>query len=62
MSEPIKDEFGLIDWEANGWPEPNPYGDGDTSAMPYDIWKEWIEACEFCEMVWENDGGEWSDA
>lgn len=51
----LRDEFGAIDWKANGWPEPNPYHAGDTSTMPYDIWEEWEDICGYAEMVWEED-------
>jgi hypothetical protein len=39
----ILDGLGCIDWEANGWPEPNPSMDGDTSTMPDDIYEVWAD-------------------
>ena len=51
----IRDEYGCVDWKANGWPEPNPYGIGDTSTMPYEIWKQWADICDMCENAWEVD-------
>lgn len=55
-SEVIRDEDGLIDWKANGWPEPNPYGEGDTSTMPYEglVWIEWADVCDLLEWMWEE--------
>lgn len=55
MDGVVLDEFGFIDWEANGWPEPNPYGEGDTSGMPFEVWKQWADACDICEMLWEGE-------
>lgn len=55
MSEVILDEFGCIDWQANGWPDPNPYSAGDTDDMPYEVWQQWADACDLCEMMLEGD-------
>lgn len=49
MDNIIRNSDGSIDWEANGWPEPNPYGmtDGyDIEDMPDDIFEIWQEECE----------------
>lgn len=50
-----RDRFGYIDWASNGWPEPNPYGAGDTSTMPDDVWDEWVASCEVAEEWWERE-------
>lgn len=60
--EIVTDEYGNIDWNANGWPEPNPYGDSHetvdgveltTDGMPNDIFEEWLDACDLQEQFWE---------
>ena len=43
-------EHGEIDWNANGWPEPNPEADGyiddyTVDTMPEEIFDIWLEAC-----------------
>lgn len=43
----VRDEDGLIEWEANGWPEPSPFL-GDYSNMPDDVQHEWLDIC--CDL------------
>lgn len=56
----IYDENGNIDWNANGWPEPNPEGlsmvNGlNTSGMPDDIFDIWQNECDNLDTGWEVD-------
>lgn len=48
---------GSIDWNANGWPEPNPGSETDdgeytTDDMPNDIFDAWLAECD--EMYDDN--------
>ncbi len=52
--EVIRDEYGCIDWKANGWPEPNAFGEGDMTDMPHEIRDEWYDICDVLEMIWEE--------
>lgn len=56
----IYDENGNIDWNANGWPEPNPgaetYSNGmNIDSMPNDIFDIWMNECDRLEDNWEVD-------
>ena len=60
MGSIIFDKNGNIDWNANGWPEPNPGAnsvvDGySTDTMPDDIFDIWIAECNE-EEDWGADG------
>lgn len=49
----ILHEDESIDWNANGWPEPNPEYDQefegyDTDTMPNDIFDQWLWECNDC--------------
>lgn len=48
MDDIIYNSDGTVDWTANGWPEPNPYGlmDDDVD-MPDDIFDIWQSECEY---------------
>lgn len=49
------DEFGCIDWEANGWPEPCvEWSSVDTSMMPGCARTEWQRISEDLETAYEN--------
>lgn len=56
----IADENGDIDWNANGWPEPNPFylmdldEIDDPQPMPDEIMDIWEYACEQCDTVYED--------
>lgn len=59
MDEIAFGKYGEIDWEANGWPEPNPERDGYTDGksvdtMPDDVFDIWLEACAE-EDDWGSD-------
>lgn len=54
MPSIIFDEDGNIDWNANGWPEPNAGADGEVDGysiegMPDDIFDMWLEMCTSSE-------------
>lgn len=55
-------EDGSINWNANGWPEPNAgseTSDGkySTDDMPNDIFDEWLSECdELFDENWSVDG------
>lgn len=56
----IYDENGEIDWEANGWPEPNPGAETKvngftTDGMPNDIFDQWMDECDDLETGWSVD-------
>lgn len=60
MDEIIYDSDGNIDWNANGWPDPNPGAetdDGEYSidGMPDDIYDQWMEECDELYDVWEME-------
>lgn len=51
---------GDIDWNANGWPEPNPGAEANlngfsTGGMPDDIFDIWMDECDKLEDGWEVD-------
>ena len=51
---------GDIDWNANGWPDPNPEGlsmvNGlSTAGMPDDIFDQWQNECDNLDVGWEVD-------
>lgn len=51
---------GTIDWNSNGWPEPNdlydPQYDGyDTAGMPNEIFEIWEDECEKLDIGWSAD-------
>lgn len=55
MPDIITNPDGSIDWNANGWPEPNPfmiYDEDETESgvslerMPDDIFDVWINECQ----------------
>lgn len=51
---------GGIDWNANGWPEPNPAfnssEDGySTDTMPDEVFREWYAACDILDIDWSAD-------
>lgn len=50
MADIVFNKYGDIDWNANGWPEPNPGGVADidgytTDTMPDDVFDIWITLC-----------------
>jgi hypothetical protein len=50
----VVDDDGVIEWEANGWPDVTPfYGSVDTSNMPDVIRDEWHRCCSIAERQWE---------
>ncbi len=60
MDEIIYDSNGEIDWNANGWPEPNagydPGYDGySTEGMPDDIFDAWYDLCGMLDVGWSSD-------
>ena len=60
MENIILSHNGDIDWNANGWPEPNPAMDANyegysTDSMPDDIFDQWQNECENMEDEWEID-------
>lgn len=49
-----------IDWNANGWPEPNPGRRSEVDGysilgMPDDIFDQWLEECDELDGGWEAD-------
>jgi len=51
MGDVIYYSNGTIDWNSNGWPEPNPGADTDmdgytTDTMPDDIFDQWLSECD----------------
>ena len=60
MNDIIYDEDGNVDWNANGWPEPNPGAEtrlnGYTiDGMPDDIFDMWMDECDDLDSGWEVD-------
>lgn len=60
MEEIIYNSDGAIDWNANGWPEPNPEhnlnADGfDSTDMPDDIFEIWEYECDDMDIDWSSD-------
>lgn len=60
MPDIVYDEDGSIDWNANGWPNPNPLVDPefegyDVESMPDDIFELWQSECEEMETDWSAD-------
>jgi hypothetical protein len=60
MDNVICNPDGSIDWNANGWPEPNPGAetmvDGySTNGMPSDIFDMWMDECDELETGWSID-------
>lgn len=60
MEEIILNDDGTIDWNANGWPEPNSEYDSDydgysVEGMPDDIFEIWEEACSELDIDWSSD-------
>lgn len=51
----VRDEHGLLEYGANGWPEPTPFfGGADTSNMPESVHDEWVELYLMYERAWEE--------
>lgn len=60
MDDIIYDSDGNIDWNANGWPEPNPGAETDDGeycidGMPDDIYDMWMDMCDEMFDVWEME-------
>lgn len=60
MADIVFNKDGDIDWNANGWPEPNPGADGEKDGysiegMPDKIFEEWMNECELLTTDWEAD-------
>lgn len=60
MNDIIYDDDGNVDWNANGWPEPNPGADASMDGysiegMPDDIFDQWINECDNLDTGWEVD-------
>ena len=60
MDEIIYNEDGTINWNENGWPEPNPgmdmnYEGYSTDDMPNDIFDQWLEDCDNLFTDWGVD-------
>ena len=57
----IRDEYGYIDWKANGWPEMTPFYssvmDEALKKMPPDVFDYWLDACNEAEMQYEECDG-----
>lgn len=61
MKDIIMTPDGNIDWNANGWPEPNAEGlsevDGySTNGMPNEVFDEWQALCWELDWDWTIDG------
>lgn len=51
MDDVIYDDDGAIDWNANGWPEPNlgaetNYDGYSADGMPDDLFDIWLDECQ----------------
>lgn len=60
MDSIIRDEDGNIDWNANGWPEPNPTYDTEYDGyslenMPDYIFDIWQAECDELDIDWSAD-------
>ncbi|MBO5629422.1 MAG: hypothetical protein J5965_10155 [Aeriscardovia sp.] len=60
MSDIIRTADGDIDWEANGWPEPNPGAEPrmnglSIEGMPDDIYNIWMDECDDLDIDWGVD-------
>lgn len=60
MDDIIYDKDGDIDWNANGWPEPNPGAETmengySIAGMPDDIFDQWMDECDELDTGWEVD-------
>jgi hypothetical protein len=60
MDSVIYNPDGTIDWNANGWPEPNGSYDGNldgysTENMPDEIFDQWNEECMELDIEWSAD-------
>lgn len=60
MADIIYNSDGSIDWEANGWPEPNPGAETRVNGlsidgMPDDIYNQWMDECDELDIGWEVD-------
>jgi hypothetical protein len=57
----IRDEYGCIDWKANGWPEVTAFYasviDEADEKMPPDVFDYWLDACNEAEMQYEECDG-----
>lgn len=60
MDDVIYNADGSIDWNANGWPEPNPlsdpnYDEYSIDGMPDDIFEVWQGECDDLSTDWSAD-------
>lgn len=61
MTKIIYDDHGSVDWNANGWPEPNVGAETDdgvytTEGMPDDVFDLWLAECDnMMDNGWEVD-------
>ena len=60
MENVILSPDGSIDWNKNGWPNPNSAMDANyegysTESMPDDVFDLWQTECENMEDEWEID-------
>lgn len=60
MIHVILNSDGTINWNANGWPDPNPEGlanDGyfSTEGMPEEVFEEWEALCDNLNEDWSID-------
>lgn len=57
----IRDEYGCIDWKANGWPEVTAFYasvmDEAREKMPPDVFDYWLDACDEAEIQYEECDG-----
>ena len=56
VADVVYDKHGLVDWEASGIAQPNPYFEG-ADTVPDELYDLWADICDIAEQQWEESDG-----